>query len=153
VDQSTALRSQPQARQKHRQEKFPLTKRSDGRYCKKIRGQIFYFTGSRDDALAEWNRVKDDLLAGRVPEDVRPADSVVTVKYLVSAFLTAKKAKLAAGELSSRSWLSYEATGRRIVAELGATRNAATISVAAWSSLRAKLAESLGYVTRANEIQ
>lgn len=46
--------------------KFPLTlHKPTGQYRKRIRGKDFYFGTDPDKALAEWLRVKDDLLAGR----------------------------------------------------------------------------------------
>ena len=48
---------------------FPLTAHPAGVWCKKIRGQLFYF-GPWDDpdgALRRYNEQKDDLHAGRTP--------------------------------------------------------------------------------------
>ena len=94
---------------------FPLTPHPRGQWCKKIRGQLHYFghwarrlegvlipiTGEDGwkPALEEYNRVKDDLYAGRKP---RPKDDDgLTVKKLFDHFLSAKLRKVEAGELSS----------------------------------------------------
>lgn len=52
---------------------FPLTPRADGRWCKRINGRLRYISGTADEALAEWLRVKDHWLAGRTtpPKDIR----------------------------------------------------------------------------------
>src|SRR5438046_2386907 len=55
-----------------RPEGSPLFWHATGRWAKKIHGKQHYFgRGSHDDALAEYNRQKDDLHAGRAP---RPDD-------------------------------------------------------------------------------
>ena len=90
----------PGSRKPHKN--FPLTlRKSDGRWCKKVRGKIHYFTGTADEALAEWLRIKDDLLAGRTP---RPTGEGFTVEDLCDHFLNAKKPFVASGELTQRSY-------------------------------------------------
>jgi hypothetical protein len=142
----------PRVRKQHKEEKFPLTRRADGRYCKKVRGQMHYFKGSAEEALDEWNRTKEALLAGRLPEPKIQA-SHVSIKYLCNAFLAAKQQKLTSGELSSRSWISYHCTGQRLIRKLGSNRSAASITPGAWTDYRAKLAMTLGPVSLGNEIQ
>ena len=44
----------------------PLTLRGDGRYQKNVKRRAFYFTGTKEQALNEWLRVKDDLYAGMI---------------------------------------------------------------------------------------
>jgi hypothetical protein len=43
---------------------FALKPRGDGRWCKRVHGKLRYFTGTAQEALDEWNRVKEHWLAG-----------------------------------------------------------------------------------------
>jgi integrase len=112
---------------------------------------MHYFTGTADQALAEWYRVKGDLLEGRTPAP-RPGDTI-SVGDLCNRFLDAKKSKLATGELSTRSWLSYFSTCQRIIRELGRGRAAAAITINDWATLRASIAMTRGPVALGTEIQ
>src|SRR5688572_19303190 len=86
-------------------EKFPLWWHKGAQaWCKKLRGTFHYFGADKEQAqkryLAEW----PDILAGRVP---RADASALTVAHLVNSFLTAKRDKVDAGELSGRTWGEY----------------------------------------------
>ena len=107
---------------------FPLFPHQSGRWAKKVRRQLKYFGKVEDDpkgkkALEQWNRVKDDLIAGRTPREAqeglivrRRADggSSLGQRFRASECLMAKKMKtagrpkaachgLAGGELFSSS--------------------------------------------------
>jgi integrase len=75
-----------------------LTPETDGRFCKRVRGQLHHFgrNGDRDLALREWLAAKGDLLAGRKVHRVNghSRQPTVTVKFLVDTFLTACTAKV-----------------------------------------------------------
>jgi len=43
--------------------RFPLTSRGDGRWCKKVRGKFYYFTGTKAEALAQWRDAEAQLAA------------------------------------------------------------------------------------------
>ncbi len=127
-------------------DKFPLTRRGDGRYCKKVRGQYVYFSGTADEALAEWLRVKDDLLAGRKPTAKSETDGV-TVQYVCNAYLAAQADKRDAGQLSPVTWLDYERTCKRILAGVGKGRAAADLGPDDFRSIRQSLATTCGLNT------
>lgn len=88
---------------------FPLTPRSDGRWCKRINGRLRYISGAADEALTEWLRVKDDWLAGREapPKD----DQAVTLDDVINSFRGYKEQLRDTGELAPRTFERYEATG------------------------------------------
>lgn len=102
-------------------DKFPLTLRADGRYQKQVHGRIHYFGGSADEALAEWLRVKDDLLAGREPAP-RPDADATTIAHAVNHWLTYKRRRVESGELAERTWQRYYATGEMLIDTLGGQR-------------------------------
>lgn len=88
-----------------------LTPRKDGRFCKRVRGQLHYFgrDGDHDLAMREWLDAKDALLSGkRVRRERDPArPRAVTVKVLVNTFLTAATAKVEAGTMKGGTFDDY----------------------------------------------
>jgi len=129
---------------------FPLTPRGDGRWCKKIRGKLHYFTGTDDEALSEWLRVKDDLLAGRTPHP--KDDERLTLALLCNRFLTDKKARIASGELDPKTWADYYRGCEHAIAVLGKTAVVSELSPDDFARLREKLAVGRGPVGLKNEI-
>lgn len=82
---------------------FPLTPHPTRRWCKKIRGRIYYFEpiDNPDAGLAKYLAEKDALHAGCKP---RPDVSAVSVKALCNAFLNHKQGLLEVGELTAHTW-------------------------------------------------
>jgi integrase len=131
---------------------FPLTyRKSDGRYQKKIRGVVHYFTGSQQEALDEWLRVKDDLLAGRAAPP-RPEAGGVTVAELCDRFLQRQDEKLAAGELAVLTRNDYRRVCDKLVSFFGGQRLADGLTAADFGKLRADFAGRLGPVGIGNQI-
>ena len=118
---------------------FPLTAHPTRRWCKKVNGELHYFGRWEDPAgaLAEWLRVKDDLLAGR---KARPKVEGVTVRAVVNAFLTAKTRKMNAGELAARSFADYYKTCERIISAFGADRVVADLRSDDFAEYRERVA-------------
>lgn len=87
---------------------FPLTLRRDGRYCKKINGQVYYFGRWPDwqEAIAEYEKQRDALHAGRPP---RPVGGL-TLGQAIEHFLSFKQSCVQAGRLGQRSVLDYKRT-------------------------------------------
>jgi integrase len=88
-------------------ERFPTTARPDGRFQKRIRGRLHYFGlhGDRKSALAEYERIKHDLYAGRLPRAVASDDANTTVKELIYRFLDERLAEVKAGRANA-GWYS-----------------------------------------------
>jgi hypothetical protein len=134
---------------------FPLCRHPTGYWAKKVKRKLHYFGKLANDpkgqaALLEWNRVKDDLLAGRKPRDKVEG---VTVAELGNSFLNSKDRQLDAGELSARSRLDYQTTCDRIVSQFGKERVVVDLQADDFEELRATLAKTLGPVALGNEIQ
>lgn len=88
---------------------FPLFVHRTGRWCKKVRGKFWYFGKVANDpdgkrALAEWLRVKDDLLAGRPP---RPKVKGITLREVCNRFLAEKERAVNRDELRRKNWKAY----------------------------------------------
>ncbi len=132
---------------------FPLTKHKSGKWCKKVRGKIWYF-GRIDDpqsALDEWLHVKDDLLAGRKP---RPKNGDgLTVAGLCNLFLTAKQLLRDSNELSPRTWQEYYAACELVVDTFGKGRLVGDLRSEDFQQLRAKMTKKWGPVRVGNVVQ
>jgi integrase len=133
-------------RKRHQQNNFPLTLRADGRYCKKVLGEVYYFGRDREAALNQWLDEKDDLLAGRKPRP-KQSDAGITIRDLVIAYLREKKASLTTGELSARSFADAHRTCQNLVDHFGKTRLADDITPTDFAGYRAALAERLSFIT------
>lgn len=134
---------------------FPLTPHPTGRWCKRVKGKLFYFGRVAGDengevALIEWLRVKDDLLAGRAP---RPKAEGISLADLCNHFLTAKQAKVDSGELSQRTFVRYKANTDILIATFGKNRVVLDLSPQDFERLRQKMAKRFGPVALGNEIQ
>jgi integrase len=129
---------------------YPLTPRGDGRWQKKIRGSVHYFTGTAQEALDEWLRTKDDLLASRTPGD---KNGERTLLEICDRFLVAKNIQVDSGELKQLSWNDYKATCGRIVAQFGKTRAVTSLRVEDFEQLKASIVKTRGPTATGNEIQ
>ncbi|QJX00308.1 tyrosine-type recombinase/integrase [Frigoriglobus tundricola] len=144
---------------------FPLTPHACGKWAKKIRGKLHYFgqwarrlegvlvpIAGEDGwkpALEEYKKVADDLHAGRTPRGEADKDKL-TVADLCNAFLTAKKRKMDAGELTSMMWYDYKFATDFLVKQFGAKRLVDDLAAEDFGALRAAMAKKWGPVRLAN---
>ncbi|MBI3464342.1 MAG: hypothetical protein HY000_14995 [Planctomycetes bacterium] len=132
--------------------RFPLTPRGDGRWCKKIRGRMHYFTGTEEEALAEWSRVGPFLLEGRTPPPKElPADGP-TVADMVNEFLAVKENRLNAGRISPRTFQDYHTICGRMVKALGRDRLLDDLEPLDFERLRGQLEKTRGPVSLSGDI-
>ena len=131
--------------------KFPLFLHGSGQWAKKIRGRTRYFGKDKDAALTEYVRVRDDFEAGRVP---RPkGDASLTLADLCNSFLTVKRQRVEAGELSSEMWSCYHKACESMVEEFGKDRAVTDIRPGDFGRLRNKLAKRYSPFSLAKSIQ
>lgn len=133
---------------------FPLFPHATGLWAKKVKGKLHYFGKIAADpkgeaALKEWLRVKDDLLAGRMP---RPKVDGVTVADVCNRFLTAKTHLRETGEIKDRTFYEYHWACEQVIKAFGANRMAVDLSPDDFERLRAALAKVRGPVALGNEI-
>jgi integrase len=150
---STTSRSTNKPKFKKPYEGFPLTAHPSGRWCKKHRGKAYYF-GKLDDWEAALERYKNEwpyILKGRTPPSADDGDGC-TIKHLANKFLTSKKNKMEAGELSPRSFQDYYTTCEMLIDALGKDRHVDDLRPDDFERLRKQLAKRLGPVTLRNEI-
>ena len=130
---------------------FPLTPRVDGRWQKKIRGKVHYFTGNWQEALDQYMRDRDYLIAGIEPPPPPGVSDTFTVRDAANDFMTAKKKSMMAGDLKKRTWEEYRATCKRLV-DLFRDRPVEMLRPDDFDRLRRNLEETMGPVRLKNEI-
>ncbi len=130
--------------------KFPLRLHATGQWCKKRRGKSYYFGTDRDAALKRFVAEWPDILAGR---SVKPVAVGTTVAELVNHFLTAKRSRVQAGELSPRMWSDYHNTCELAVKAFGGTRPVADLRPDDFAELRTAASKRLGPVALGTLIQ
>ncbi len=123
-------------------DKFPLRLHRTGQYRKRFRGKDYYFGTDRAKALTEYGKFLDDPDGYRA-ERTRP-ETDLRVRDAVNAFLTAKRDKVDAGELTAGMWSQYHGAADRVVAVFGATRFVSSLRPADFAALRAAAAKRLG---------
>jgi integrase len=143
---------------------FPLTPHNCGAWMKKINGRIFYFgrwgrvvNGQMQrvegdgwkEALEQYQKVADDLHAGRTP---RVNWDALTVAELCNRFLTAKLRKLEAGEIGAEMFREYRLITDTIVSAFGRLRPVADLATDDFEKLRATMAEHWGPYRLGNAI-
>ena len=131
---------------------FPLTRHPSGRWCKKLRGKVYYF-GKLDDwqaALERFNREWPYILAGKTPS----ADGTegCTIRTLCNAFLAAKERRMESGELSRQSFAEYHATCTMLIESFGRERLVDDLAPGDFERFRAGLAKRFGAVTLRNKV-
>lgn len=132
---------------------FPLFAHASGRWAKKIRGKLHYFGkwADTDAALALYEQQATALHAGRRPR-ATSADGV-TVRDLVNAYLTARRADVQTKELTQRSWDEYHDACDRIVAEFNADRPLDDLGPQDFRELRVAMGRGVGLVTLGKRVQ
>lgn len=169
VDSTPARRSRkpkPAAKPKKPYADFPLRPHALGYWSAKFHGQYYnYGRWARvvdgvltalpyeegwQSALAAYKAHRDSDFAGRTR---RTQEGELTVAGLCNHFLTAKKQKLDAGELSQRMFDEYQMTTDRLVAGFGKNRLVTDLAADDFAKLYSKLADQYGPTRRGNEVQ
>ena len=127
-------------------DKFPLWLHPSGQWTKKHKGQFHYFGADRDEALKRFVAEWDDRKAGRQRQPGRN-EAATTLAEVVNAFLTAKRERINAGELSEPMWAQYYATCDKVIDHFGRGRTVSDIRPEEFAKLRAKVAAGVGPVT------
>jgi len=126
---------------------FPLGAHASGRWCKRIRGKLYYFGPWEDwrGALDRYRAVADDLYAGREP---RPCDvGEPTLRDLANRFLEAKRVAVEQGDLTDRSWSEYHSEAKRLLECLGKNTPLSSLRPDDFLRLRSAMAKGVAGVT------
>lgn len=128
---------------------FPLFRHRNGQWAKKICGRLVYFGTDASAALSKYLDEKDELYAGRVP---RARGQSVTLAELVNRFLDHKRNRMAAGELTGRTWQDYYRMVERLIDFFGRSRPVLSFVPEDFDRFRAKLSETRGPVAISKSI-
>ncbi len=98
------------------------------------------------EALELYQAQRDDLHLGRTPQSTpnQAGDGQLVLKDLCNSFLTAKKRKRDAGELSALTFQEYEQFAVMLAEAFGKTRPVDDLRPANFGALRAALAKKAG---------
>jgi integrase len=131
---------------------FPLFPHATGRWAKKIKGKLHYFGpwADPDAALGRYAEERDDLYAGRKP---RRKGEGLTVEDLVKRFLTAKKARVDAGELALGTFGDQYNACKRVLSVFGGDRLVDDLAPDDFEALRTQIAKTYGKLSRKVEIK
>lgn len=118
---------------------FPLTAHAKGYWVRVVHGTQHRF-GKRwckpEEALDEWYRVKDDLLAGKNPEIQMEG---LTLREGLRLFLQSRMVRLKEGIIVRRSYDDYNTECKLVRDILGATLPLQAIGPSHFSHLRSKM--------------
>jgi integrase len=132
---------------------FPLTPHPTGRWCKKIRGKVYFFgklTDGWQSAEKRYKDEKDDLFAGRVPT-ARNKNGLRLVE-LCDRWMHYKRNLVRSGELKLRTWRDYHDTCERLLKVFGKNRLVEDLGPADFETLRADFGTTWGPVRIGNTI-
>jgi integrase len=129
---------------------YPLYPHASGQWAKRVRNKVHYFGpwSDPDAALKKWLKEKDDLLAGREPEN----GDGLTIGRLANLFLTSKQRLVDSGELEQRTWNDYHTICERVLRVFGPGRLVANLRPADFEKLRADFAKTHGPVALHSDI-
>lgn len=120
---------------------FPLTPHNNGQWCKKIKGNLYYF-GTWDDpagALAEYEK--------SIADPHFTAQAAITLMDLCNAFMTHKEEQASAGEILEATWSEYDRVCKRLMKILGKTLPLENLGPAHFQYLRAELGKEIAAAT------
>jgi integrase len=123
---------------------FPLTAHASGKWCKKIRGRIYYF-GRWDDpdaAERDYDRLKHALREGRTPMDVEP-DTLIVRQFFVN-FLSRQLERVKAGSMTERSYVDQRKALADFARAVNPTRLVADLRPIDFANARTAWGKRLG---------
>lgn len=126
---------------------FPLYPHRAGYWAKKVRGRTVYFGRVDSDpkgqrALELWLEQRDDLLAGREPQALKP--DALTLESLCNAFMQSKERAKDAGEIQPATYREYWATLKDVLDTFGKTRAVENLKPTDFEKLRDMFARKVG---------
>ena len=131
---------------------FPLYPHLSGKWAKTIRGKSYYF-GRWDDphsAESEYLAVAEDLRASRVPRSGATAGP--TIRDACNRFMSAKRIKMGAGNLSPRTFIDYDRSCQMLIEQLGRNRSVNDLRPSDFEKLYKALSEKHGLASLGGKI-
>jgi integrase len=140
-------RTAPARKARTASDTFPLFQRSDGRWCKKIRGKHRYFGRDKDKAFAKYQREIGLLVQG-----IEPDPGELGLRELFNRYLEAQQRRLQAGEIGARTVSDSASTLRRSLAILN-DRLVSSLVSADFAGLKTRLAKGRSIVTASGDVR
>ena len=134
---------------------FPLTPhRAAKQWCKKHRGQTYYFGGMTDwqAALNRYEREWPYIIQGKTPPALPDDQDACSFRALCNLFLQSKRNKVDAGELTELSYRDYYASCKRLISHFGPRRRVDDLRPVDFEAYRAKLAKRYSIGTLLGEV-
>lgn len=130
---------------------FPLSAHASGKWCKKVRGKLFYFGNwaDPDAALNEWLANEDVI---RATGERGHVEGQYDIGWLVNAFLDSKKQQQDQGDLSQRAFNDYFQACERIAGFFKKNRLLESIDAPDFKRFRASFPKTWGPATVNNAI-
>jgi hypothetical protein len=128
----------------------PLWLHPSGQWYRKLKREFHYFDANREEAERLYRETWDSIINGKKP---RRRGGLLALGDLCNRFLTAKRLKVDAGELSSRQWAKYHATCDTLCSTFGRDFKVSELFPEDFGRLRAKAAKQLGSPALAKFVQ
>lgn len=119
---------------------FPLTPHPTGSWCERFRGKAYHFSGTWQEALAQFQRDWPFITQGRTPPGAGQDDTGCSLRVLCNAFLKAERQRMDAGELSSRTLKDYRRATDLLIDHFGRETRVEHLRPHDFETLRSKLA-------------
>src|SRR6185312_13246181 len=122
-----------------------LTRRTDGRWCKKFRG-VYWTSRSKDpdEAQREWLAAKPGILDGQAVANFLQVGAEPTVRDVVNEFLSDRQDRLAAGTMTGRTAAAYIKAARSFAEIVGPEATVRELAPDDFAKARAAWAAELG---------
>ena len=125
------------SQRKTHSDKFPFTLHPTGRYCKKIKGKLYYFGNDKKVALQKYLEQAAYLHTGR---GARPkSNNNLSLKTLCNLYLDHQESWAAIGEIKVRHLNDQTSILRNLVKFIGSNRFVSDISTIDLQNYRRKL--------------
>ena len=133
---------------------YPLTPHPLGKWCKKVKGVLYYFGewADPDGALNEWLERQDGIRAGIDHERQNQESSGDDVAFLCNDFLASKLEQVEAQDIEQATYDKYEKTCDRIVEFFGKRRRLDSLDSPDFRRLRGSWPKSWNASSINNEI-
>ena len=128
----------------------PLWLHPSGQWCRKHKQEFHYFGTDREEAERRYREEWDGIINGKKP---RRRGGSLALGDLCNRFLTAKRLRVDAGELSSRQWAEYHTTCDTLCSTFGRDTKVTDLFPEDFGRLRAKAAKRLGPPALAKFVQ
>lgn len=130
------------SKRKTRSGKFPLTLHPTGRYCKKIKGKLYYFGTDKRIALQRYLEQAAYLHTGRNQKN-DSVNNTISIRALCNLYLEHQNSNVGAGQITADHYRDQVKGLRMLVRFLGQHRLISEISTLDLQNYKRKLLQIL----------